>query len=194
MNISKIIYTIFVIFTVLVAVLIIFPLLPINGNYKIMAVLSGSMEPAIKTGGIVIVKPFSEYKVGDVISFATAAGLKVSTTHRIVEIKTAGGKTTYITKGDANSDKDAGEVDKRNVIGKVLFSMPYAGYLLAFVRQPMGFVAAVIIPSMLVVFDEGQNVWREMRMQKRNNMARRVGIPCPPPPFKGYRIKIRKLS
>ena len=47
-------------FTVLIFVLI--PLLPIENNYSLKMVLSGSMSPAIKTGSIVAVKPALSYK------------------------------------------------------------------------------------------------------------------------------------
>jgi signal peptidase I len=194
MNFSKIIYNIFVVATVMVALAVILPLLPIKGNYKIMAVLSGSMEPSIKTGGVVFVKPEPDYHAGDVISFSVAAGNKVSTTHRIVEVKTEGGKTTYITKGDANSEADNGEVDKRNVVGKVIFALPYAGYLLAFIRQPMGFIAAVVIPSSLVIFDEGQNIFKELRGgQNDYHFLKRVRVRRALHIVKVYKIKVKEI-
>jgi len=165
MSFSKIIYSIFAAFAAFAAVALVIPALPIAGNYKIMAVLSGSMEPAVKTGGIVVVKPQADYAAGDVISFATAAG-NVSTTHRIVEAVERNGKTFYITKGDANNANDSNPVDKRNVIGKMLFTLPWAGYLVAFLRQPLGFAAAVGIPSVFIIIDEGQNIWREIRRKR----------------------------
>jgi signal peptidase len=63
MNISKIIYYTFVVFLLTVAILLIVSTIPVTGNIKIMTVLSGSMEPAIKTGSVVIVKPFNDYKM-----------------------------------------------------------------------------------------------------------------------------------
>ena len=62
----KIIYYIFLAFIVAIALLLIVSVFPITGNYKLMIVQSGSMAPAIKMGGLVIVKPADDYKIGDV--------------------------------------------------------------------------------------------------------------------------------
>src|SRR3989338_8215020 len=59
------------------------PLLPIKGNIEIKIVKSGSMEPAIKTGSIVVIKPASLYGVGDVITFGEDSRTTYPTTHRI---------------------------------------------------------------------------------------------------------------
>ena len=159
-----------------------------------MAVLSGSMEPKIMTGGLVMVKPAPTYRVGDVISFSTNDGRKVSTTHRIVEINTQGSDTFYTTKGDANNAPDSSQVNARDVIGKVILALPYAGYLLAFVRQPMGFVAAVVIPSSMVVLDEAQNVWQELYGSKsRYRLAQKIKIDIKPRAPRVYKIKVKEL-
>ncbi|OQX50330.1 hypothetical protein B5M47_03900 [candidate division CPR3 bacterium 4484_211] len=52
MKFFKTIYYIFIGLIAAIAVLLIVSALPITGNYKVMTVLSGSMEPTIKTGGI----------------------------------------------------------------------------------------------------------------------------------------------
>jgi signal peptidase len=195
MNIQKISYAIFITVVAVIAAAIVIPALPIKGNYKIMAVLSGSMEPKIKTGGIVMVKPAADYKVGDVISFVTANNRAVSTTHRIVAVKTEDSNTIFTTKGDANNAEDANQVDKRNVIGKVFVTIPYAGYLLAFVHQPMGFVAAVIIPSSLVIYDEAKNIWREFsRRGSRYDIVAKVKVRVKQRTARGFRIKVKEIS
>ena len=63
-------------------------------------VMSGSMEPTLKTGGIVFTDTKrTEPSVGDIVTFRNAQG-KVS--HRVV----AKQKQSYITKGDANNKED----------------------------------------------------------------------------------------
>jgi len=194
MNIQKITSIVFFAIAGLVTAVMVIPSLPIKGNYKIMAVLSGSMEPKIMTGGLVMVKPAPTYRVGDVISFSTNDGRKVSTTHRIVEINTQGSDTFYTTKGDANNAPDSSQVNARDVIGKVILALPYAGYLLAFVRQPMGFVAAVVIPSSMVVLDEAQNVWQELYGSKsRYRLAQKIKIDIKPRAPRVYKIKVKEL-
>ena len=61
-------------------------------GYQLKTVLSGSMEPGIKTGSIIAVKIAEDktnYKVGDVITFQEAEDFLV--THRITEVINKGG-------------------------------------------------------------------------------------------------------
>ena len=78
----KIIYYIFFIIIGIIAIGVIFPLLPIPGNYQLLTVLSGSMEPAIHTGSVVFVKPVNEYKVNDIITFGEISKTKVPKSNR----------------------------------------------------------------------------------------------------------------
>jgi len=162
----KIIYYIFLAFIVVIALLLIFSVLPISGNYKVMVVKSGSMEPKIKQGGIVIVKPAADYKIGDIITFGPYSKTKSPVTHRIYDIKIVDGQPVYITKGDANNAPDSGEVKKRDVLGKVLFSLPYLGYAVDFAKKPLGFALIIIVPSLLIIIDEVQNIIKEVKKKK----------------------------
>ena len=149
-----------------VALLLTASLLPITGNYKIKVVLSGSMEPAIKTGSIVVIKPTDLYKVGDIITFGKDTKKDIPTTHRIVEARAVEGEMIFTTKGDANNGNDASEVKENAVAGKVLFSAPYAGYLIDFAKKPVGFILLISIAAGCVVFDEVRKIWREIRKMK----------------------------
>lgn len=133
----------------------------IPGNYKILTVQSGSMEPSIKIGSVVIVQPASDYKTGDVITVSEPANRKVSLTHRITEVKERDGKTFYVTKGDANETPDSEERPKENVVGKVLFSIPYVGYPISFAKTRDGLVVLVIIPATIIVYSELLNIKNE---------------------------------
>lgn len=166
MNISKIIYYIFVVFLLTVAILLIVSTIPVTGNIKIMTVLSGSMEPEIKTGSIVIVKPASEYKIGDVITFNESKG-KAPITHRIYDIKIVDSEPLYITKGDANDTPDQIEIKKKDIVGKVLISVPFVGYAVDFARKPMGFALIIIIPAAVIIFDEIMKIYAEIKKKKK---------------------------
>jgi len=163
----KIIYWVFLGLIVAIALLLIVSVFPITGNYKLMTVQSGSMEPAIKMGGIVMVKPVDDYKIGDVISFGEMTREKSPTTHRIYDIKVQGGQPSYITKGDANEDPDTKEIQKKDVIGKVLFSVPYVGFAVDFAKKPMGFALIIIVPAAVIVFDEIKKIINEVKKRKK---------------------------
>lgn len=165
MKILKIIYYIFGGFVALLAILLVASTVPITGNVKFMIVQSGSMEPAIKTGSIVIVKSIDEYSIGDVITFQRA-GEKVSVTHRIVETREVNGVTIYETQGDANNVSDREGVVKKEIIGKVWFSIPYLGYIINFAKQPIGFILMIVIPSLAIISDEVKKIHKEVDKKK----------------------------
>lgn len=150
----------------MVAILLIFSAFPIAGNYKIFVVQSGSMAPAIKMGSLVIVKPANDYKIGDVITFGPYSRTKAPTTHRIYDIKVVNGEPRYITKGDANNAPDTREIAKRDILGKVLFSIPYLGFAVAFAKKPLGFVLIVIVPAVIIIVDEIKNIYKEIKKKK----------------------------
>jgi signal peptidase I len=165
-KIFKIIYSVFIAFIVLVAVLLIVSILPITGNFKVMTVISGSMEPAIKTGSVVAVKPVADYKIGDVITFGPYSKTKAPTSHRIYDIKVVNSQPVYITKGDANNAPDTREIKKSDIVGKVLFSLPYLGYAVDFAKKPLGFALIIIVPAAIIVLDEAKKIYGELKKKK----------------------------
>ena len=167
-KILKILYYSALTFIGLVTIFLIFSVLPITGNYKTMVVLSGSMEPAIHTGSIVVVKPEKDYKIGDVITFGHYGVKKNPITHRIHDIKVVSGKPVYITKGDANNAPDQKEVSTRSVLGKVIFDVPYLGYAVETAKKPIGFMLIIIVPATVIVGDEIRKIWQEIKRIKKN--------------------------
>lgn len=159
-------YRVFVAAIVAFAMLLLASMFPIPGNYKIKIVMSGSMEPAIKTGSIIIIKPETSYAVGDVVTFGKDTKKDIPTTHRIMEMRVQEGKSVYRTKGDANENEDMREVLESEVIGKVLFGIPYAGYVLDFAKKPAGFVLFIVIPAAVIILDEMQTIWTEVRKKR----------------------------
>lgn len=164
----KIIQFIFGTFIAVIGILLIVSTFPVTGNFKVLVVRSGSMEPEIKTGGIVLVKPVAEYNVGDVITFFDVKSPRFNVTHRIVEIKDGGGQKVYVTKGDANKTQDPEEILSRNVIGKVLFDVPYIGYAVNAAKTKYGFIALIILPALIIIFDEFKKITNEIsKIQKK---------------------------
>ena len=71
-----------------------------------LVVRSGSMEPTIATGSMILVKRIdaSEIKVGDVLAVERPDHTRV--THRVVGIEHRGATAELTMKGDANEDAD----------------------------------------------------------------------------------------
>lgn len=163
----KILTYLFGIFIAVIAVLLVVSSFPIKGNYQIMIVQSGSMEPDIKTGSIVVVKPVSEYKAGDVITFGPVPKGKVPTTHRIVDVRLQSGVPVFVTKGDANEEADIKEVPARDIIGKVLLDVPFVGFALAAAKKPIGFAVLIVVPALIILFDEGKKIFLEVKKMRK---------------------------
>jgi signal peptidase len=154
-------------FLSVIAVLLVISIFPITGNIRFMMVLSGSMEPAIKTGSIVEIKSAQSYKIGDVITFGPDTKKKSPITHRIYDIKVEGGEPVYVTKGDANNAADQNGVLKKDVIGKVLISVPFVGYAVDFAKKPLGFALIVIIPVALIIIEEIRKIYNEVKKKEK---------------------------
>ena len=124
-------------------------------------VYTGSMEPAIPVGSIVVIKPANPntLKVGDIICFKIESESSTTVTHRIINITDEG----FITKGDANEDPDQWIVKKENIIGKVIAVIPYLGYLGYFIRTPVGFTLLIVIPAALLIILEIRNIIKELK-------------------------------
>jgi signal peptidase len=164
------IYYFFVIAIVLIASLVLTTLVPVPGNLKVKVVKSGSMEPYIKTGGIVVIKPSTNYLVNDVITFGEDTRTQIPTTHRIISVVGEGSSVEFITKGDANDTEDPEKVKPSTVKGKVVLTIPYLGYVLDFAKQPLGFGILVGVPAFVIIIEEIGKIIAELRNMKRRKL------------------------
>lgn len=147
-KISRIIFWIFLVIIALYSTFVIFQKLiwkdktPSLFGYKNFVILTGSMEPTLNKGDIVIVKRSTDIKEKDIISFRIGNSV---VTHRVYEIYKENGKEYYITKGDANSDTDSELIAKNKVEGKYCFKIPFLGRVVLFFQKPMGIITLFIL-------------------------------------------------
>ncbi len=120
------------------------------GGYRSFVVQSGSMEPAIMTGDIIVVHAQEQYQKRDVITFRDARRI---VTHRIQTTIEKGQSLSYVTKGDANRTQDDGVAKRNDVLGKVVLVVPKLGYLVHFAQSPTGFIVLIVVPLFLLVLD-----------------------------------------
>ncbi|MEI8061389.1 MAG: signal peptidase I [Candidatus Berkelbacteria bacterium] len=150
---------------IIVGVFVAVALIPFKNNYKLLAVTSGSMEPAISVGSLAVVKPVGEYKVGDIITFKSigASSDKESTTHRIQSITEKSGSKIYLTKGDANTAVDVRTVSENQIVGKYRFSIALLGYLLKYLKTLPGLILIIVIPATIIIYEEAKKIAREAK-------------------------------
>lgn len=133
------------------------------GGYKLLVVKSGSMEPAIKTGSMVIGKSADDYNINDVITFKNIGKPTETTTHRIYEKECQNNICTFTTKGDANDGPDFEMVTEDRVEGKVMLAVPYFGYVTYFARTLPGLVILIIIPAVIIIYEEIRKIHNETK-------------------------------
>jgi len=123
-----------------------------------VVVASGSMNPSLEVGDLVIVQgiPPSDIHVEDIIIFGLPQGSR--TIHRVKRIQTLqNGTFQFKTKGDANSSEDAYWVSEQDVQGRVLYRIPYLGWMALEPTIPI----IIVIASIIIIL-----VWPEDTRKK----------------------------
>jgi signal peptidase len=144
---------------------------------NLLVVLSQSMEPNIPMGSIVVSQPVAaadEIEVGDAITFQALGpnGEPALITHRVVEVLGDGIEIRLRTQGDAVEDPDMSLVSASNLVGRVWFNLPLVGYLIAFIRTPVGYLTIVGLPAALLILSEWVEILRSIREEKRSRVVR----------------------
>lgn len=111
-----------IIYLLIIVYLLIF--VPKIFGYHPLVVVSGSMEPALKVGGILYYhkENIEDFNAGEILVYQTPEHI---ISHRIVEYKQDG----FVTKGDANNSEDFDLVEASQILGEgTNWSIPYLGY------------------------------------------------------------------
>lgn len=128
------------------------------GGYSLFRVVTGSMEPEIPVGSLLIAQstPIDEIEPSDIVTYRSreAGKFGVIITHRVISVYEGNGGKLYLeTKGDANPSSDSDYVEESYLIGKVVF---YTGQsnvfskILNFITGQVGFLACIVLPCMLI--------------------------------------------
>ncbi len=139
--------------------------LPRVAGFTPYVVLSGSMEPALSPGDVAVVRRAdpSGLRAGDVITYKTAAGM---VTHRIMGIELSNQGNFFLTQGDANRTGDRARVSAENIVGRMRYSIPLAGYFIVFANSLLGMGLFIALPTALL----GAVMYREHRAKSRTKV------------------------
>lgn len=119
-----------------------------------LAVLTGSMEPTYSPGDLVVSQPVDvvDLQIGDVVTFQPSSGDPTLITHRVIGVQLgAGGVASLATQGDANGAVDD-PILPEQVMGKVIYSVPYLGHVTQAVPDGTRGVLLVVIGSGLLLY------------------------------------------
>ncbi|MBQ4428051.1 MAG: signal peptidase I [Oscillospiraceae bacterium] len=124
-------------------------------GYSMFRVISGSMEPELPVGSMIVVKRVEpeEVKVGDIITFfSTDPTLRGGVnTHRVVDIDNSGIDILFMTKGDANQFMDEYGAVGSNLIGVVIYDSKLIGTAVRLASNPLIFFPLFVIPLGLIL-------------------------------------------
>ena len=124
------------------------------GPFRGLTILTGSMEPTIHVGSLIITKEVNEYdiSIGDIITYEPVDGSEVFVTHRVVA-KTDH-EQAFVTKGDANNVEDKNPVTGDEIIGRVILTIPMLGAVLQVLGTPQGLVFVVFLFVLFLILEE----------------------------------------
>lgn len=117
-------------------------------GYRFYIIMSGSMEPDIKTGDMIITKECNNYEIGDVIAFKDA---NFVTAHRIVEISTEDGEKIFKTKGDNNNTADRNLVKSQQIKGKIVNKIPKVGKAVLYLKTHW-IILVLLIGVIIIIY------------------------------------------
>ena len=116
--------------------------MPMPFGFGGAVVLSGSMEPELSVGDLILVKESDDIQVNDVVVYQSMNSLVV---HRVVDVN----ENMITTQGDANNVADE-PVDVSLVKGEVFFCIPGVGNIVNFLKTPVGIVLTIGLAILLV--------------------------------------------
>lgn len=134
----------------LVALLVVVP--RVTGTVP-LTVYTGSMEPTIATGAVVLIEPVdpATLRAGDVITYQVAPDVDEYITHRIVTVVPETSPPSFVTKGDANPGADLDPVPVGAVRGKVWIDVPYVGTAQQLVTGRTGIALLAVVAGLVLL-------------------------------------------
>lgn len=149
---------------VIVAGTVVVSALNIPGGWRIFTVSSGSMSPSISSGSLIVTKPQKEYSIGDIITFQLDKYQEKTITHRIFNVFENSDSIRFATKGDANDAVDNNLITINNIVGKMVFQIPFGGSVVMAAKTSVGKIFLIFIPTIFIVFIETKKIIKELKM------------------------------
>ncbi len=122
--------------------------LPLAFGDRPYTVLTGSMEPTIAAGDVVIDERISptDAQVGDVVTFRDPEDQAKLITHRVRSIHRTGSHLWFITQGDANNTTERWRIVADGELGRVVYKVPWVGHLAVLTHTPGGLLLILLVP------------------------------------------------
>lgn len=142
-----------------IVISIMFTYIPFLNTYQSFAIQTGSMEPIINTGDIVVTKYISpeDVEVGDIIAFyvdITNDDKDDVVVHYIAEVMEDDGVYTFKTKPHISPDQDRWTIEAHDLIGEYQFKVGAIGNVILFLQSWTGRLILLIdIIIISIIYD-----------------------------------------
>jgi signal peptidase len=135
---------------------------PLAFDARPLVVLSGSMEPALGTGDVSVVRSITplDARPGDIVTFRDSDNAKRLITHRVRAMRVQGDAVVFRTRGDANNVSEHWRVPATGEIGRVMYRIPKLGWVLSYARSKGLFVLLLGGALALLLVFELTAIWR----------------------------------
>jgi len=156
------------VFGLIVGIVLLF-LASIPLGYRSLTAMSGSMEPTLHVGDVVIERSLApvDARIGDIVTFRDPNGAAKLVTHRIRSVRVHDGVVDIVTKGDANNSVERWSIPEDGRLGVVSIRVPKAGFAFAWASGRTGRIVLIAIPAMLLGILELIRIWRPRRTAGR---------------------------
>ena len=135
---------------------------PLAFDARPLVVLSGSMEPALGTGDVTVVRSIAplDARPGDIVTFRDPNNSERLITHRVSNMRVQGDGVSFLTRGDANNVSERWRVPANGEIGRVAYRVPKLGWALMYAREQGLFVVLLGASLALLLVLELGSIWR----------------------------------
>ncbi|MCI7085608.1 signal peptidase I [bacterium] len=143
---------------------------PNIAGYMVFRVSTGSMEPDLMVGDVILSKSVDnpeDLKIGDVVTYQGAVGNYKDKliTHEIVQEPYYDNGTCYVvTQGIANYESDP-PVSTENIVGIMVTKIPFINNIYNFFITPWGLLTAILL-ILLAFSGEFYNIYKMSRQKE----------------------------
>lgn len=141
-------------------------------GYKALVISSGSMEPTLNIGDIVIIKETKQEQIskGNIITFRKDG---YNITHRINDIIEKDGEKYYQTKGDKNTTNDADLVKYEEIEGVYVFKIDKIGSIITYAQNTTTIIIIICVIYLIYRISAEKDDRKIARHEKRKEYEKK---------------------
>jgi len=131
-------------------------------GFRVLVDRGDSMRPALRAGDLLIDRSAAPERVavGEIVTFDDLSRGR-SVTHRVVARRHVGSRVDFVTRGDANSGVERWSAGRGDHVGRLVTSVPRAGYALGFLVSPLVRLALTAVCALALCALAFRWIWRD---------------------------------